>query len=185
MSFEDRLLDSLKTEAATATPHRPRTALAIPGLAVLAVLAIAISAVLASPQAAIAVEEHGEWIHVRLLDVSADPEQVERELRDAGIDAHVVLDAAPPELVGKWTRVAFSYPGPVGVADPDEIRIPADSRYVEVGLGREPRPGEAVMQPAPGCPEQGSSTAEPSAPAPPPGDLTLPPGAVECRMTDT
>lgn len=183
MSFEERLLDSLKTEAATATRPPSRTSLAIPGIALLAVLALAIVVVMASPQPAIAVDRRGEWIHVRLLDVSADPEQVERELREAGIDATVVMDVAPPELVGKWTRVAFAYPGPVGRATPDEIRIPADSRYVEIGLGREARPGEAVMQPAPGC-APGSSPVAPSAPPPAAGALTLPPGTVECRVTD-
>lgn len=183
MTFEDRLLHALQDmPAAPATPSRRPLLVGTGAVAAVVALTAVLFTTTLGGSPALAVERDGEWITVRLLEVAADPDQVESELRAAGIDAEVVVEPAAPELVGRWTRVAFSVAGPLGEVDGDIVRIPADAREgVEIGLGREARPGEDAMildacaQPSP----MEGTTTQPA--PPPPGDMGP---AITCRETD-
>ena len=59
----------------------------------------------ATPADAVAIEESGGWINVRLVDVDADPDAVVEQLRAAGIDARVTT-AGEAGLVGGGTGEA-------------------------------------------------------------------------------
>lgn len=165
MTFEDRLLEALQAEAA-GPPAAPRLrGVGLPSLALVALLAVAATLLSGGSTPAVAVEREGDWITLRLLEVAASPRQVERELRAAGIDATVVVEPAPADLVGRWTRVTFPQSGSVGAVTAHEVRIPADVERVEIGLGRRVRPGETVIAPGPGCGDE---------PPPPPPDDNAP-----------
>jgi hypothetical protein len=52
---------------------------------------------------ALAIESQGDWIEVRIADISASEAEMESELRAAGIDADIRLLPTTADLVGQWT----------------------------------------------------------------------------------
>jgi hypothetical protein len=106
--------------------------------------------------AALAITRDDHWLTVRLVDENATPEQIERELREAGIDADVRLVPERPELVGKWISVEVEPPNVDAPSPADaakaaqlvrivnhdvQIRADFDGR-VYLTAGRARKPGE-------------------------------------------
>ena len=165
MTFETKLLDVLH-EAADAPVPAPRRPVAALGVGVAVLIAAVLLVPFGGGAPAIAVERDADGTTVRLLEVAADPERVQRELREAGIDATVVVEPAAPDLVGRWTSVEFPAPGPIGTVDDDEIHLPADvSGPIRIGLGREAQPGETTVLQAPRAADDGCGTIRRRAPA--------------------
>jgi hypothetical protein len=54
---------------------------------------------------ALAIEQHGDVLHIHVADATADPDQMTRDLRAQGLDARVELVPASPAYVGRWISV--------------------------------------------------------------------------------
>jgi hypothetical protein len=105
--YIDRLRDDLVgavAERRRQTLRRRRTALVGAPIAVAAATAVATLPGATSP--ALAIEDRGEWIELRIADAAAGESQMEREMHDAGIDAEVRVVAVTPSLVGQWACIA-------------------------------------------------------------------------------
>jgi hypothetical protein len=105
--YIDRLRDDLVSgigERRRRSTRRRRTALVGAPIAVAAATAAATIPGGTSP--ALAIEDRGEWIELRIADAAAGAPQMQRELRDAGIEAEVRVVAVTPSLVGQWACIA-------------------------------------------------------------------------------
>ena len=105
--YIDRLRDDLVGgigDRCRQTARRRRAALVGAPIAVAAAAAAATIPGAASP--ALAIERDGEWIELRIADSAAGAPQMQREMRDAGIDAEVRVVAVTPSLVGQWACIA-------------------------------------------------------------------------------
>lgn len=102
---------------------------------------------------ALAIEQHGDMLHVEVEDALADSEAMTNDLRAAGLDATVSTVPVSPSLVGGWVNVmnlagADQDPRIVDLIDQtqshvDTLRIPSDfSSAVGLFVGRPARPGE-------------------------------------------
>jgi hypothetical protein len=85
---------------------RRRAPRLIPVAAAAVAAAVAIVVLLAGSgdgtSQALAITRQADWIELRIADVSAGPEQMNRELREAGINGRIALAPVPPEKVGVW-----------------------------------------------------------------------------------
>ena len=105
--------------------------------------------------AALAITRDHPWLTVRLVDANATPEEIERELRVAGIDADARLVPVRADAVGKWLFVEVEPPN-VHAPSPEDaaevqlvqlannvVRIRADfDGRVYLTAGRAAEPGE-------------------------------------------
>jgi hypothetical protein len=113
------------------------------------------------PSPALAIEQDGDWIEVRIADAAASETQMESELRAAGIDADVSLAPTTAEHVGRWTCIvtatsAFDDPSRQPTDRPEPPNVDSHMRstpevlYLERGFadrlvivgGRATEPGE-------------------------------------------
>ena len=104
---------------------------------------------------ALAIEQDGDWIEVRITDATASATQMEAELQAAGIDAHIILAPTTAEHVGQWACIArFITPSSQSEAPPPQpshtLRVTPEVLYVRRGfvdplviiIGRAPDAGE-------------------------------------------
>lgn len=172
-------LEQLRTDLVGAVEaHGRRSRRLQRGAAAAAVVALVLTVSLvglwpSGAPSALAITKTRVWVELRIADATGSPEQMNRELRAAGLDAEVRLVAAPPELIGKWAGAETKpVPGDGGStsgfdrrrdrADVDElrqvrldspelVRIPADYHgHVVLFAGREGKPGEPCGIPV-GC----------------------------------
>jgi hypothetical protein len=167
-------LDQLRGDLLGAIEQRKRRLSRLHRTASVAIPVLLIAAVVAATlpgggASALAIERQGDWIELRIADVAASQAQMQRELRDAGIDADIRLVPVTEALVGQWAciaEVADADPagedpdgsGPLGAAyqvrlpevgyTPETLRIrrdfaqtTQDGRLVFIA-GRAPEPGE-------------------------------------------
>ncbi len=91
------------------------------------------------------IDTSGEMATVRLLSGRADPQQVERALRGAGIDATVTAEPVAPPLEGLWTGASderlSGLPGAIDENDKTLVRVPTGTR-INLTFGRPARPDE-------------------------------------------
>ena len=104
------------------------------------------------PSPALAIEQDGDWIEVRIADAAASEAQMESELRAAGIDADVSLTPTTAEHVGRWTCIVTTTstdrPEPPNLDS--SMRSTPEVLYLERGFadrlvivgGRATEPGE-------------------------------------------
>ena len=92
-------------EPAPSPGRRPAARAAL--LAVATAVAVALTGLLGGGDrgGALAVERAAGAIEVRLLDATARPADLTRELRTAGVDAVVLVAPATPAAVGTWVSV--------------------------------------------------------------------------------
>lgn len=110
--FETDLLPMLaRTARETATPrdtavpvsHRTRWRRAVLVLAAGLCLALVVPLLSDDPlRGALAIEQHGDMVHVSVKDASADPEAMTNDLRALGLPAHVEVVAVSKSLEGSW-----------------------------------------------------------------------------------
>jgi hypothetical protein len=115
---------------------------------------------------ALAIEPQGDWLEVRIADISASEAEMESELRAAGIDADIRLVPTTADHVGQWTcsfaamrpflDPSTAHEGPPSAPDTDQvIRFTPEALYVRRGAadqlqldrivivaGRAAKPGE-------------------------------------------
>ena len=110
-------LDELRANLldAIATSQRRSRAVRRRALAGAVTVGVALAALLmawgeSGDNAALAITRDADWLTVRLVDARATPDEIERELRMAGIDADVQLVPARPDDVGKWQNVEAEPP---------------------------------------------------------------------------
>lgn len=88
----------------------PRRTPGIRAVATLAAVgALALVAVFAGSDAApdaLAIDRDGAWLELRIADASADPEQMTRELNDAGIRGRVLVVPVAAQHAGTWVILA-------------------------------------------------------------------------------
>ena len=84
---------------------RRRTA-ALAGAPLAAAVAVLAVTVPAGTPSALAIENQGDWIELRIADVAAGEAQMERDMHDVGIDAEIRLVPVTEPLVGQWACVA-------------------------------------------------------------------------------
>ena len=86
---------------------------------------------------ALAVERHGDTITIRLVDASADPEKLTRELREKGIDATIVTKEVAPRHVGVWQGMTIGPKGGWTTAEPPAWmgRVKFEAREVTIPAG--------------------------------------------------
>lgn len=114
-------LDTLRGDLIGAVDRRRRRGARRRRAALVAApVAIAVAAVVAvtSPggtSPALAIARQGDWVELRIADVDAGQAAMERELRDAGIDAEIRVMPVADALVGRWACVGEIADGdPVG-----------------------------------------------------------------------
>jgi hypothetical protein len=96
-----------------------RTALAgAPALAA-GLAALVVIAAPGGTSSALAIDRQGDWIELRLADAGASSDEMQRELRAAGIDASVQLVPVSEPAVGRWACVAEVADAAPAGADPD------------------------------------------------------------------
>ena len=164
-NFEAELLPMLARAAAEARPS-PEPVAAFPsarirrGIVVAAAAALALVVVVPmlsdDPlRGALAVERHGDMVHVSVEDASADPEAMTNELRALGLPANVEVVAVSPSLEGTWVDIvndnlSAGYNDP-RISDvfqqitnrPSVLKIPDDfSTPFTLVVGRPAEPGE-------------------------------------------
>ena len=125
------LIDGIATAQSRshAARHRALAAAVTVGVA-LAVLLMAWGE--SRDNAALAITRDDRWLTVRLVDDDATPEEIERELRVAGIDADVRTVPAEAEFVGKWISVEV---------EPPNVHAPTPEDRAEVQLVQTLNPG--------------------------------------------
>jgi hypothetical protein len=114
------------------TSQRRSRAVRRRALAVAVTVGVALAALLMAwgesrDNAALAITRGDRWLTVRLIDERATPEEIQRELRAAGIDALVRLVPARPDAVGKWIHVEV---------EPPNVHSPGPGDRAEVQLGQ-------------------------------------------------
>lgn len=153
--FGEQLVAAGHRRAAIAR-WRGKAARLAAGAAVVAAV-FGVGAVVRPPDASAAIEVRhaGNLITVRLVDLEARPEEVEEELRAAGLDVDVTTGATPVQLVGRFVRHASSQPLPddLEVLDEDgaagftSFALPDDwDGSLQLVLGREAQPGESYIR---------------------------------------
>ena len=146
---------------------------AVPALAVAALALALVGSLLVTggrAPSALAIERTDEYISLRIEDPTASAEEMNRELRERGIDVEVETVPVPPDEVGDWVGGRAVWPKvPEGMDqhrlgddrirelndaarlmelvrppdDPGLIRVPADFKgHVLLYAGRAVRPGE-------------------------------------------
>ena len=176
-------IDPARSEAVLASvlaarPARRRRRPALPARVVIPALvaaALALGAALllptllpGGPQNALAIETTDEFISLRIEDPAASPAQMNRELRERGIDVEVEMVPVPEHQVGDWVGGRAVWPGESGdqhrlgdegirrrndaarlqevlfsPGDPGLVRVATDFQgHVLLYGGREARPGE-------------------------------------------
>ena len=120
-------LDELRANLldAIATSQRRSRAVRRRALAGAVTVGVALAALLmawgeSGDNAALAITRDAEWLTVRLVDERATPDEIERELRMAGIDADVQLVPARSDDVGKWLFVEVEPPN-VHAPSPEDV----------------------------------------------------------------
>lgn len=135
------------------------------GTATLATLVAVLVPVLTKDplRGALAIERHGDVIHVRVKDAAADPQAMTNDLRAFGIDAEVITVPAVPNEVGRWIESEYDIreaPGlfshskggiaPIDIQVARHVRvvqIPADfSTWIRLKVGRPAEPGEDYIE---------------------------------------
>ena len=154
-----------------ATPPEPRPASRMPRrvamVAIAACLAtlVAVIAPVSSEDpigSALATEQRDGILYLRVKDAAADPEDMTRDLRAAGIDGEVVTIPVVPALVGKWIEAEYDSrrtpvmphngPGPEPIRNQvgkrvEVLQIPADfSTWIRLKVGRVAEPGEIYAE---------------------------------------
>jgi hypothetical protein len=104
---------------------------------------------------ALAIDQDGDWIEIRIADAAASETQMETELQAAGINADIVLAPTTPEYVGQWTcftfalpRASYDPPQPPDVRN--QMQLTPEVLYLKRGftdrvvvvVGRAPQAGE-------------------------------------------
>ncbi len=99
--------------------------------------------------AGVEIQQVGEDLLVRIIDLEAQPDQIQQAIAEAGLDAEVIPVPVSPSLVGLFVSSFISQPGPD--FEPIEVdgqtfrgfRVPADYRgRIELHIGRTARPDE-------------------------------------------
>jgi hypothetical protein len=103
------LIDGIATAQSRSRAVR-RRALAAAVTVGVSLAALLMAWVESGDNAALAITRDAHWLTVRLADENATPEEIERELRVAGIDADVRLVPARADAVGKWLFVEVEPP---------------------------------------------------------------------------
>lgn len=142
--------------------HR-RLAIAVPTVAAVAAVALAISAALPAgsgpigpaPAHALQITKDDAYVSIKIKDTLADPERYRKELAKYNLNVELTLAPAAPEQVG---RVIFTEEGDSGleyIEAPGDctangncsvgIKIPVDFKsYAKIVIGRTPMPGEEI-----------------------------------------
>lgn len=101
-------LDSLRNDLVTGVRDaNARRSRRHAGFAVTACVGLVL-ALLTLPQGqqdALAITQAHGYFEVRVRDATADPDDMNRQLADAGIPATVILNPVPAEFVGQWTTL--------------------------------------------------------------------------------
>jgi hypothetical protein len=125
-------LDELRANliGGIATSRRRSRAVRRRALAAAATVGVAVAAMLVvwaagQDNAALAITRDHPWLTVRLVDANATPEEIERELRVAGIDADVRLVPTRADAVGTWLFVEV---------EPPNVHAPSPEDAAEVQL---------------------------------------------------
>jgi hypothetical protein len=142
-------------------PARRRRLAFVAGAATLATfVAVLVPALTTDPlRGALAIERHGDVIHVKVKDAAADSEAMTNDLRASGIDAEVVTVPAVPNEVGRWVGSEYDIREAVGVFSHSQggiepisdqaakhvevLKIPTDfSTFIRLQVGRPAEPRE-------------------------------------------
>lgn len=146
-------------------PARRRRLGFLAGVATLATFVAVLVPVLTDDplRGALAIERHGNVIHVRVKDAAADPQAMTNDLRAAGIDAEVVTVPAVPNEVGRWIESEYDIREAPGLfshskggvepitnqvaRDVKVLQIPEDfSTWIRLKVGRPAEPGEDYVE---------------------------------------
>ncbi|MEO1063652.1 MAG: hypothetical protein AAFZ07_19725 [Actinomycetota bacterium] len=133
-------LDLIGAAARTVAVHRrdPRrrvaAALVAAAVTVLALLGGLFGGAGLRPASALRITEVDDDLVIDVIDADARPEQVEAELRAAGIAANVVRSPAPPSLDGRLVAVGLADGGEVETVDADDDLV-VDRIVVPRGFG--------------------------------------------------
>ena len=99
--------------------------------------------------AGVEIQQVGEDLVVRIVDLEAQPDQIRRAIAEAGLDVEVIPVPVSPSLVGLFVSSFVSQPGPD--FEPIDVegqtfrgfRVPADyPGRIELHIGRTARTGE-------------------------------------------
>lgn len=94
------------------------------------------------------IDTSGQTATVRLLSGRADPQQVERALRGAGIDAIVTAEPVSPPLEGQWIGASdqrlSGLPGAIDENDKTLVRVPTGTP-INLTFGRPALPDETYQ----------------------------------------
>jgi hypothetical protein len=134
--------------------RRGRVALVAASTCLVVVGAIVLQAVRTDPLrgGALAIQQVGDVIVVRVADATANPEDMTQELRAAGIDAHVSAEPVTPQHIGAWIEASCDPAAPacVRILEQTDQESPAQVLEIPAGLegglrlivGRPAREGE-------------------------------------------
>jgi hypothetical protein len=154
---EDLLTGILRRQQRVAARRRRVAFVLTPAAVVGAVL---VASLLGTSSPALAIEQDGDWIEVRIADAAASETQMESELHAAGIDADIILAPTTAEHVGQWTCIgggfSVTYPStqpndpPQGPDVRSQVQATPDVLYIRRGfldrlvvvVGRAPEAGE-------------------------------------------
>lgn len=118
--YIDRLRDDLLagiTQRQRKITRRRRTAMI--GAPIALAAAVAVATVPGGTSPALAINDEGDWIELRIDDIAASESQMEREMRDLAIDADIRLVPVTDGLVGQWACIAEVADGDPAGEDPD------------------------------------------------------------------
>lgn len=149
MPYKDELRRSLLGAAERRARRRrrlQRSGMTIAGVVMILTLSVAMLQSRPEPSAAnvLKIEQTGTEVRVTLEELTATPEQIQEELRAAGINASVQAVPMPPSAVGHFVSVMMG-PGYPMTPDGTSFRsfVIADApEYIEVHFGRLAAPGE-------------------------------------------
>src|SRR6266508_2180155 len=121
------------------------------GLAVATALAVAMGGIGANSTKALAITNANGGTRVRIVDATANPDQIEEELNAAGIAADVAAVPVERQQQGRWITVGADPPEKTeeilsNGLEPD-LMIPDGTTYVYLVIGRAPRDGETATRP--------------------------------------
>jgi hypothetical protein len=152
--LREDLVTGIARRQRRAAVRRRRAALVLtPAALAGAVLAISLPG---SPSPALAIEPQGDWIEVRIADISASEAKMGSELRAAGIDADIRLVPTTADHVGQWTCTFAAmrpfvdpsavHDGPPSAPDTDHvIRFTPEALYVRRGSAEQLRLDRIVI----------------------------------------
>jgi hypothetical protein len=141
-AVEERRVAGAEVSPAPSRPRsvnwRGRVAILAATTCLVAVGAIVLQVVGTDPLrgGALAIQEMGDVIVVRVADATANPEEMTQELRAAGIDAQISAEPVTPEHVGTWIEASCDPTAPACLrileqADPES---PAEVLEIPAGI---------------------------------------------------